>query len=169
MYQPTAPQRALKQSAIAGIVTAIATITAAGYQYGLGHGFNVPALLAFLAPFVTAQAITLFHVLLSSPQFKQAELDTINNAPAEIKALPGMLASIEQGIHNKLDALLSRPTVVGANAIMPAPTPLQAQMQAAAQNTTTNVQQFRPPVAQQPFQSAPSAVIPSVSVPTTQG
>ena len=167
MYQPTPSQRALKQSAIAGIVTAIATITAAGYQYGLGHGFNIPALLAFLAPFVTAQAITLFHVLLSSPQFKQAELDTINNAPAEIKALPGMLASVEQGIHNKLDALLSRQPVT------PAPTPVVPLVTPAvvplapvtSQSTMTNVQQFRPPVAQQPFPNAPSAEIPSVSVP----
>ena len=164
MYQPTPSQRALKQSAIAGIVTAIATITAAGYQYGLGHGFNVPALLGFLAPFVTAQAVTLFHVLLSSPQFKQAELDTLNNAPAEIKALPGMLANVEQGIHNKLDALLSRQVTVVSSPVTPAPTPLQAQMQAAAQNTTTT-QQFRQAVAPQPFPNAPSAIIPSVSVP----
>ena len=160
MYQPTPSQRALKQSAIAGIVTAIATITAAGYQYGLGHGFNIPALLAFLAPFVTAQAITLFHVLISSPQFKQAELDTINNAPAEIKALPGMLASLEQGIHSKLDQLLSRPTVITANAT-PASAPIQPT---AAQNMMTSPQ-FRVTSAQQPFPNAPSAVIPSVSVP----
>ena len=174
MYQPTPSQRALKQSAIAGIVTALATITAAAYQYGLGHGFNVPALLGFLAPFVTAQAVTLFHVLLSSPQAKQAELDTLTNLPAEIKALPGLLASVEQGIHSKLDALLSRPTVIAATTT-PVPTASTAIMPSAVQNmtaaadmTTSINPQFRPPVqvAQQPFPNAPSATFPTV-VPTT--
>ena len=156
-YSPTPAQHAIKQSAIAGTVTAIATIAAGTYQYVLGHGLNLPALLGFLAPFVTAQAVTLWHTLTISPQFKVAAGDTATNLPEEIKALPSAIGGLHQKIDQLLAHLLRQPAPLQASvpsvfSTAPTPAPVQpAPVQPA--------RQFQPqPVSQ------PSAVIPAVPV-----
>ncbi len=124
MYQLTPAQRAIRQSAVAGAITALAAIAGGTYQYALGYGLNIPALLLFLAPFVTGQALTLWHTLASNPQFAQAETDTLKNLPAEIAALPDSL----RGLHGKFDTLLDYLTRRAAPPVASAPAAPAAQI-----------------------------------------
>lgn len=171
MYTPTKAQQAMKQSAIAGSITALAAIVGGTYQYALGNGLNIPALLLFLAPFVVGQALTLWHTLASSPQFPQALADTALELPQEIRELPELVKSA----HQKLDQLFATqhthatpPTVIGqaAPSVQPAPaaTPAYSNLFPVTSNATaTQAAQ----VPQQPF--PPLNRWGTAEVPTPQG
>ena len=151
--QPTPAQHAIKQSAVAGGITALATIAGGTYQYVLGHGLNIPALLLFLAPFVTGQALTLWHTLRSLPQFPQALTDTVLDLPQEIKALPSLVNSLMASQHTHQAA----PTVQDG---------LRALATPAPSATSTPAQVIPPaPIPQRPFpgQLNWTAAVPTVN------
>lgn len=167
MYTPTKAQQTLKQSAIAGSITALAAIVGGTYQYALGNGFNLPALLLFLAPFVVGQALTLWHTLASSPQFPQALADTALELPQEIRELPELVKSA----HQKLDQLFATQHTHTAN---PPTAPVVAPVQQPAapaygnlfpvtSNATANQ------AAQVPQQPFPPLNRWTAEVPTPQG
>lgn len=151
MFTPTSAQRAVRHSIIAGLVTISTTVIGAAYQYTLGHGFNIPALLAFIVPFVAAQIVTLWHTLTLNPQLPQAEADTVRNLPAEIQALPSLIT----GLHGKFDQLIAflvRPPA--ASSVSETPT-------AAVPAASPAPPRSQPAVSQPQFRSA----LPEISTP----
>ena len=158
----TSPQEFLLHTGLGLLWAALSSGGAAGAT-AIGSGGHINPYAALVAAVVGFGAAFTrgFVTLEKSPTVQQeagqAGLDTLAQlSQAHLGALQTLVARLET-----LFAFLPHAT---PPPVTPAPTPLQAQMQAAAQNTTTNVQQFRPPVAQ-PFPNAPSAIIPSVSVP----
>ena len=80
------------------------------YQYILGHGLNIPALLTFILPIFVGQLTMLYKSILANPNLGQAELDTLNEAL--------------QGLHDKFDNLLPFLHSHPVAAPTPAPAPV---------------------------------------------
>ena len=105
------------------------------YQYILGHGLNIPALLTFILPIFVGQLTMLYKSILANPNLGQAELDTLNEAL--------------QGLHGKIDNLLpflhSHPVVPPAPAPAPAATPVVVFNPAASGTATVPQLSFPTP------------------------
>lgn len=137
----TQAQQALIHTAISLGVSALLTIAGLVYQFVLGHGLDVPALLKFIGPVFLGQLSLIFLALRNNPNMAQAEADTINQAL--------------QGLYDKLDAIL--PFLHSHPVISAQPTPA---------STPTGLPPT--PVVQLPFPAtAPGAVTMTPAIRTT--